>query len=192
MDNRQKQLKYAAMFKKGGAVLEIGSGGGDFLKICADRGIMATGVDRDPKCGPGYKVIKKDIPQYLRKERASKYDGVYARHILEHFDKKALTALLMDIKKVLKPGGTLVAILPNIKNIGVATVEFWKDETHVRPYTAEEIKGVLRAAGLKFVESGTDRESWDNSPVKNVLRKIRSLISGVVNEPPDYYFTAEK
>ena len=180
------------MFKKGGAVLELGSGAGDFLRICAQAGINATGVDHKPKCGPGYRVIKKDIPQYLKNERPARYDGVYARHILEHFDKPALIELLKNIKKVLKPGGRLVAILPNIKNIGVATVEFWKDDTHVRPYTAGELQIMLKAAGLKFLESGADKESWDKSHVKNILRKIRAVISGINNEPPDYYFTAEK
>ena len=192
MDNKQKQVKYACMFKKGGAILELGSGGGDFLDLCSGMGLKAIGVDRNPKSGPGYRVIKQDIPKYLKKEKAAKYDGVYARHILEHFDRPSVIALLKDVKKVLKPGGRLVAILPNIKNIGVATTEFWKDETHVRPYTAAEMRDIFGSAGLKFLETGTDKESWDNSSIKNILRKIRAVLSGVNNEPPDYFLTAEK
>lgn len=192
MDNKQKQLKYAAMFKSGGNILELGSGGGDFLKICRDLGIKATGVDRNPKCPPEFKVIRKDIVKYLAVEGAAKYDGVYARHILEHFDRASLVILLKNIKKILKPGGKFVAIVPNIKNIGVATTEFWKDETHVRPYTASEIQVLLKETGLKFTGSNTDKESWDNSAVKIILRKVRAIISGINNEPPDYYLTAEK
>jgi O-antigen chain-terminating methyltransferase len=192
MDNRQKQYKYARAFKKGGSVLELGSGRGDFLSICEETGLIATGVDRSPVKRQGSKVVKKDIEAYIRSAKASLYDGVYARHVLEHFSAEKLPKLVKGIAKVIKKGGLFIAILPNIKNIGVATVEFWKDKTHVKPHTAEELKEVFEASGLWVVKNGVDEDSWDSSAVKKILRFIRMLLSGIRNEPPDYYIIAEK
>jgi SAM-dependent methyltransferase len=192
MDNRQKQYKYAREFKKGGTILELGSGAGDFLYICAEIGLKAAGVDRSSEKREGVKVIKKDIPAYLRTVKKRQYDGVYARHILEHFGEKDLNGLVKDIAGTLKEEGKLIAILPNIKNIGVATTEFWKDRTHVKPHTSAELKVIFEAHDLQVIRSGVDNDSWDNSAIKRGLRIIRTLISGVKNEPPDYYIIAVK
>ena len=192
MNNMQKQVKYALMFKKNGTILELGSGTGDFLKICSTLGLKAAGVDKHPRSDSEIGIIKEDIFAYLAKQKIAKYDGVYARHILEHLNKSKLIKLLKNINKVLKKGGLFIAILPNIKNIGVATKEFWKDKTHVRPYTAEDLKDIIKLAGLRFVESNNDKDSWDNSLLKILLRKTRALISGLKNEPPDYFLIAQK
>jgi SAM-dependent methyltransferase len=129
---------------------------------------------------------------YMKHEKKSVYDGVYARHIFEHFNSNDLGALIKDISRVLKPGGILVAILPNRKNIGVATSEFWKDTTHVKPYSSEEIGLLIKAAGLEVSLAGNDTDSWDNSIIKNMLRFFRDALCGIKNEPPDYYITAVK
>lgn len=192
MNNMQKQVKYALMFKKNGSILELGSGTGDFLKICSTLGLKAAGVDKYPRSDSDIGIIKEDIFAYLAKQKTAKYDGVYARHILEHLNKSKLIKLLKNVNKVLKKGGIFIVILPNIKNIGVATKEFWKDKTHVRPYTSEELKDIIKLAGLKFVESDTDKDSWDNSFFKIIVRNIRSIISGLKNEPPDYFLIAQK
>ena len=192
MDNRQKQYKYAREFKAGGKVLELGSGLGDFLAICSELGLHVAGVDRTPSAPEGYKVIKKDIVSYLKTVKAARYDGIYARHVLEHFGQEKLPYIIRKVAGSLKKGGKFIAILPNIKNIGVATSEFWKDKTHVKPHTALELKEIFESCGLNVVKYGVDNESWDNSLIKRFLRSIRSLLSGVRNEPPDYFIVAEK
>ncbi|MCE5301217.1 MAG: class I SAM-dependent methyltransferase [Spirochaetia bacterium] len=192
MDNKQKQMKYLKRFKTGGRILELGSGGGDFLSLCAENGLDATGVDTHPNCPPGVKVIKKEIVAYLKGERAGKYDGIYARHIIEHFEEKRLRRLLKNSNRLLKKGGIFIAIFPNVKNIHVATTEFWKDKTHVKPYSAAEAADMLEAAGFTILEQGPDRESWDNSVLKNILRAVRGLLAGVKNQPPDYFVIAVK
>jgi ubiquinone/menaquinone biosynthesis C-methylase UbiE len=192
MDNEQKQHKYAGMFEKGDMVLELGCGGGDFLRACFKSGIKACGVDRNPAAVEGCRTIKSDTLQYLDAEKDSMYEGVYARHFFEHFNSADLTAQLKNIERVLKPGGRLVAILPNRKNIGVATAEFWKDPTHVWPYSVEELKKLIESAGMTLITSGHDLDSWDNSAIKRMIRSFISVLNRFKNEPPDYFIMAEK
>ncbi len=181
-----------SFFDAKGPLLELGSGCGDFLTLCAEKGVPACGVDRNPADIKGIKVFKKDIPVFLNKEKAGKYRGIYARHIMEHFTGNDLRRLMKNAHRLLAKKGKLVAILPNIKNIGVATSEFWKDKTHVKPYAPDEIAEMLGEAGFKVIASGPDEESWDSSPFKKALRLVKDALTGIKNEPPDYYVVAEK
>jgi SAM-dependent methyltransferase len=194
MDNMQKQRKFLEYFDKKGPVLELGSGAGDFLSLCAQAGIEAIGVDSEPgSCkDTKVKIVKADIIKYLRKQKKNIYAGIYARHIVEHFYPAELRGILKDAYKTLKKNGRLVAVFPNMKNISVATYEFWNDETHARPYTGESVKKLLVKAGFSVIVSGADRDSWDDSLIKNFFRFIRKILTGMPVEPPDYYVVAEK
>lgn len=194
MNNGQKQEKYLDFMAPGGLVLELGSGGGDFLRICRDAGIKASGVEKDRKaaCNKGFKVYNSDIKAFLKKEKAGKYMNVYARHIIEHFFPDDLRKLFRDARRILKKGGRFIAIFPNTNNLNVSMREFWKDETHARPYPGEAVIRMLLEAGFTVVKSGPDRDSWDDSALKNLGRALRGVLTGFRQEPPDYFIVAEK
>lgn len=194
MDNRQKQVKFAEYFKRGDKVLELGSGVGDFLSLCTEKGINAVGVDKNDRSGrpPGLKIIKKDILAFIKKEKSNKYDGVYARHLVEHFFPEQLRQLFAGIYRVMKKGGRLILVFPNMKNLHVATYEFWNDETHARPYTVEVIARLAGEKGFKTIKFGPDKDSRDNSIIKNTGRFLRKIATGMPDESPDFFFIAEK
>ena len=97
----------------------------DYLK----RG-CSTGFIKGPKCftnvlgleliketvdyakNKGRNVVQADIRKFVIEENA--YDVIYTRHCLEHLD-EPLEAL-RNIAKMLKPGGTLFAIVPKETN----------------------------------------------------------------------------
>ncbi len=193
LDNYLKQKKYAEMFRFAGGcnILELGSGGGDFLRACAEAGIKAEGVDLMPNSDKKYKVTRSDIVSFLKKNKR-KFGGIYARHVIEHFSPQELEALLRLINKNLKNSGKFVFIFPNMYNIHVATQEFWKDITHIRPYVIEAILPLLDRCGFNIVEHGEDKESRDNSIAKKIMRGIRRIITGLPDGAPDYYAVAVK
>jgi hypothetical protein len=86
----------------------------------------------------------------------------------------------------------MILVFPNMKNIHVAMYEFWSDPTHARPYTGEELSDMASKKGFKIIKACADKDSWDNSAFKRFVRVIRKIISGVPNEPPDYFLVAEK
>ncbi|MBN2753868.1 MAG: class I SAM-dependent methyltransferase [Candidatus Goldbacteria bacterium] len=191
MDNKQKQIKYALKFKRGGNILELGSGKGEFLDCCKDAGVKVTGVDHYADKSDR-RIIKSDARAFLKKAKKNSYDGIYARHFVEHFEADGLINIFKMAENVLKKDGVFLMIFPNLRNIHVATYEFWSDPTHARPYTGEALAVLLDKAGFKIKEHGPDADSWDNSPFKNIIRGLRAFLSGVRTAPPDYYIYAVK
>jgi len=194
MDNKDKQKKYIKFLIPGGTVLELGSGRGDFLKVCKEAGIEAAGVEKDKKaaCNEGFKVFNSDIKSFLRRAKPAKYSNIYARHIVEHFFPAELRKIFNGAYRCIKKGGRFITIFPNTKNINVSSHEFWTDETHARPYPGEAVMKMLIEAGFEIIANGPDKESWDNSALKNIARGLRSAITGLPFEAPDYYVVAEK
>ncbi len=196
MDNRKKQEKYADYFNKGEKILELGSGRGAFLEICGERGIAATGIDKNPDCElkkKKLKVVKADFVKYLEKAEKLRFDGVYGRHVVEHLTESSLRRVFKNIRKILKKGGRLIVIFPNVKNVHVASRDFWKDDTHIKPYSVDFIRKELKAGGFKIMDCGQDDGSWDNSFFKRIYRKIAGALSGVdLSQPPDVYVVSRK
>lgn len=93
----------------------------------------------------GRNVIQGDIRHLVVEENA--FGLIYTRHCLEHLDKPLRT--LKNITKMLKPGGTLLAIVPKEnKNINaqksVHSYQFRKDN---------ELAHLITAAGLTVTQS---------------------------------------
>lgn len=104
-------------------VLDIGCGTGDFLKICADNGWDVTGVEPS-------KVAQSFVRSKISSDKLSLFDSVDALkkedniflsydvitlwHVLEHVPN--LDETIFNLKKLLKPEGTLVVAVPNFKS----------------------------------------------------------------------------
>lgn len=184
----KKQLKYAKLCK-GKEVLELAGGNGEFLELCIKMGAKKI-ISID--IAPGHPKVKKcDIIKYIRKTR-SKFDIIFARHILEHFPPSKVEFIMKQVYRILRKNGLFIIVVPNLKNLDVATNDFWREFEHIRPYNDIGLKRNLEWTGFKIVKSGQDKDSWDSSWYKELIRKVRSLIVGFPYEAPDYFIIAEK
>ena len=187
-NSTKKQAKYAALCGEKD-VLELGGVAGVFVDMCLEAGAKSVvSIDRYP-LGP--KVIKYDILKYLN-DTKKKFDIVYARHMIEHFQPSDVIYMMKQTYKILRKGGMFVIVIPNLNNIAVATNEFWREFEHVRPYSSTGVRQNLEQAGFAVEKVSQDYDSWDNSWYKNMIRSIRSLIVGIPYETPDVYLIAVK
>ena len=83
------------------------------------------GVDIAPT--PVVDVIA-DLNRYPLPFHDSSVDTVRSSHCFEHLDN--LIALMEDIHRILRPGGTLEFTVPHVSNI-----EYFRDPTHKHPFT---------------------------------------------------------
>lgn len=97
------------------SVLDIGSGGGQFLASLAGKVVDRTGLETNP-LGRNASVefgltIHDQAIEAHAKENPERYDAVTALQVLEHiYD---VRSFLEGCHAVLKPGGTLVVAVPN-------------------------------------------------------------------------------
>lgn len=188
MDNKQKQKKYLKYFRRGGKILELGSGRGDFLELCSENGYKVTGVDNVmPGARGRFKFVKSTIEKFLKSNRGVKFSGIYMRHVVEHFWPEELAEVFKKCSKLLEKEGKIVVIFPNTNNMIVAIRDFWSDETHTRPYTIRSLENIASKSGLEMEESGADRESWGAGILRSTVRTFRRIITGIPQEPPDCY-----
>lgn len=73
--------------------------------------------------------VKMDVREYLRSLKPSSVSHVYSRHFLEHVEGNALRDLLLEIDRVLRPGGHIEFIVPHFSN-----PYYYSDPTHRQPF----------------------------------------------------------
>ena len=92
-------------------VLEVGCGVGHLTKRLADRGVDVTGIDANPNAS---EVAGSDRVRTMRAEALDfeddAFDTIVSVHAIEHIP--ALEAALIEMDRVLAPGGRALFIYP--------------------------------------------------------------------------------
>jgi SAM-dependent methyltransferase len=155
-------------------VLDVGCATGGMMRMMQGLGRF-TGLDANPKAAAmarersGNPVIVSSATD-MPFETAS-FDAVTALDVLEHIEDHA--AAVREIRRVLKPGGPLIATVPCHPALYSAHDAALH---HVRRYTRPEFLALLQAGGFTV-----ERVTWTNSllyPVAAAHRFATRLIHG--------------
>ena len=135
-------------------VLDLGCGRGELLELLRSRGVEAVGVEADRALVAGarrrgLRVIDGDVTAVLSEQADASWGGVVAMHLFEHLQPAQLLRCLGEIRRVLRPGGVLMAECPNPHSLRVGGSLFWLDPTHVRPLLPETLELFMLASGLQ-------------------------------------------
>jgi O-antigen chain-terminating methyltransferase len=168
----QVQRRFVSYFTNvPGKVLEIGCGKGVMLSMLKEKGVAAYGIDLSDTTveycrSKGLDALKSDALGHLRSVGSESLGGIFCAHVIEHLQPADAVELLRESYRVLQPGGRLLLITPNAKDIRTAE-RFWLDMTHVRPYPAKLLRFLLKREGFRSVRSFHDRE-----PARNFLERM--------------------
>ena len=138
-----------------GPVLDVGCGRGEFLGLLRGAGIPASGIETNPvsvEAGrkAGLEIELGDVFAVLARRPAAKLGAVVALQVVEHWPPEAIFRFLQEARRVLAPGGVLIAETVNTDSFAGQRA-FYLDPTHVRPVPPPLLVFLAEAAGLTDV-----------------------------------------
>jgi 2-polyprenyl-3-methyl-5-hydroxy-6-metoxy-1,4-benzoquinol methylase len=105
--------------KEGGSLLDVGCGNGQTLEWMAALGWQVQGLDTDLVAvqvarSKGLKVMEGGLQS--QEFATGSFDVIFMGHVIEHVH--APLSLMKECYRVLKPGGRLIVITPNVRSWG--------------------------------------------------------------------------
>ncbi|MDX8396885.1 MAG: class I SAM-dependent methyltransferase [Mariprofundaceae bacterium] len=185
--------KYIQYFHKGSKVIDIGCGDGAFVRMMAESGFDAYGVDSNPMSveaaqSNNLKVSLGDAVAFL-KQHEKQFDGIICSHMIEHVSADDVGELIQACRHALTEDGSLLVITPNIHTL-TGHSDFWNDPTHIKPYTEDALKKLFRFNGLETTSVGYDQHS--QIPLRKSLSRypldlLRQLVGVFIYGAPAKY-----
>ena len=163
--DRQLLDRFAGQVRAIGLACDLGCGPGHVARYLNDRGVPVMGIDLSTvmveaarTLNPGIEFAQGDMRSLKLEDEA--LGGIASFYSIIHIPRLEIVATLVEMKRVLRPGGWLLLafhIGDDIKHLD----EWWGHQVSVdffffRP---EEMEGFLRAAGFEVVET-VEREPY--------------------------------
>ena len=145
---------------EGAVIVDIGAGYCEFINnirtsvkpVKQDESVgrkIAVDLNEDIRrfAGPGVEVINGDVLDIRSLESAS-CDVIFVSNFLEHLpDKNLVLRLFSECRRLLRPGGRLLILQPNIRYVKGA---YWDFFDHHIPLTEKSLAEALLISGFKI------------------------------------------
>jgi O-antigen chain-terminating methyltransferase len=158
-------------------LLDIGCGRGEWLEILRSRSIPARGIDLNrsgvEECrSHGLDVAVADGLGHLSSLEEGSLGAVTMFQVLEHLPFADVTAILVEARRVLRPGGVFLGEIPNAMNVTVGASSFWIDPTHERPLHPEVLRFLALQAGFSRADVHTSSPIRPSPDLSGLDKKI--------------------
>ncbi|MEZ5989549.1 MAG: class I SAM-dependent methyltransferase [Planctomycetota bacterium] len=185
-------LARVAPYRQLNRLLDIGCGAGRLLRVTAEAGWQAYGVD------PAMEQLSRETPEGITIVprllvdagfAPGFFDVVHANEVFEHVEDPA--RLVEEIKAVLRPGGLLVFRTPNHRSWTAGAVgPRWREfglhgKGHVGFFSPASARALLARAGFRQVDIETHhfslRDRWrDDVPIVGPALRLGYKLVGQV------------
>jgi 2-polyprenyl-3-methyl-5-hydroxy-6-metoxy-1,4-benzoquinol methylase len=136
-----------------GRLLDVGCGDGRRFDAFSARGWRVEGQEVDARAAAaaraaGYTVHHGSLVDL--RLAAAQFDVITLNHVVEHLHRPAET--LTECRRLLRPGGRVVAVTPNVASLGHARFgRAWRGlepPRHLQVFTPASLRAVAAAAGF--------------------------------------------
>ncbi len=156
-------------------LLDIGAGRGAFVLEARRRGFQAWGMEMQPAAARVWSRAK--VPGVLGDgARAPFADSCFGlvrmKEVIEHVEDPL--SLVREARRLLRPGGLLIAHVPSPYSQLYPIGNFWDDYTHVRPLSRLGLRRLVEDAGLRLLR--VDGYVAGRNPIERALGKILARV----------------
>ena len=137
-----------------GSILDIGAGTGDFLSVAKENGWHTIGVEPSEKAKAIAKKKGVSFVGATSELDSHSFDVISMWHVLEHVPN--LENQIKELKRLLKPNGTLIIAVPNFKSFDAKHYgKFWAAydvPIHFWHFSKTAIKMLFEKEEMKLVK----------------------------------------
>lgn len=143
-----------------GSILDIGAGTGDFLSVAKNNGWHTIGVEPSEKAKAIAKKKGVSFVEDTSELGDHSFDVISMWHVLEHVPN--LENQIKELKRLLKPSGTLLIAVPNFKSFDAkhygkfwaaydVPIHFWHfSKTAIKILFEKETMKLVKVLPMKF------------------------------------------
>ncbi|HPS90826.1 MAG TPA: class I SAM-dependent methyltransferase [Methanothrix sp.] len=173
-----------------GRLLDVGCGNGLFLDQMRRLGWEVVGVEPDEKAA-SVAVEKLELEVFCGSLKDAKFpdghfDAITMNHVIEHATDPL--ELLKECRRILRPGGKLVVVTPNIESLGRRVFGnawlHWDPPRHLFLFSSEILRKLAELAGLVILEMRTTAKGARGVLVESNLIKRDGTRKGDLTETP--------
>lgn len=141
--------------RRGGKLLDLGCGRGEFLHGFAEQGFDVVGFDRSRPEQPRFRepVVEGDYERAGLPFADGELSVLFNKSVLEHV--RDISPLLRECHRVLAPGGRMLSLVPDWT---AQWRHFYDDWTHVRPFTLVGLRECIQSHGFEVREARRFRQ----------------------------------
>jgi len=143
-----------------GSILDIGAGTGEFLSVARQDGWKTIGVEPSDKAKAIAKNKGVSFVEQTSELESHSFDVISMWHVLEHVPD--LNQQIQELKRLLKPNGTLIIAVPNFKSFDAkhygkfwaaydVPIHFWHfSKTAIKKLFQKEEMQLVKILPMKF------------------------------------------
>jgi len=196
---KKQQEGYVPFFRKGGKVLDLGCGRGEFLELLQKNGIQGTGIDSNSQMtdiclDKGLDCRRGDILSLLAEWPDVSLDGIFSSQVIEHLPPSYLKRLVDVCHLKLVPSGVLILETINPTSVFAFVQIYNLDLSHQQPVHPQALKFLLESAGFEDVRiqysAGLDSDKLQNLPgadeASSILNRNIDRLNSLLYAAPNY------
>jgi O-antigen chain-terminating methyltransferase len=155
---KEKLARYLPYFQSHNHILDIGCGRGEFVELLVKSGKTVEGIDSSDSMLTVAQerglsnCFKKDALSYLKDKGDQSLGGIFSAQVIEHFAPDYLREVILESRRVLKPGSPILLETINPSSLFAMAHIFPLDITHQKPLHPEFMRYLLESSGFSRVE----------------------------------------
>ena len=196
---KKQQASYVSYFKKGGKVLDLGCGRGEFIEILEENGIEAEGIDINGQMieicrDKGLNCQKADILKKLAEYEDGTLGGIFSSQVIEHLFPSYLRRMIELAYFKLSPASHIVLETINSASVFSLVQIYFLDLSHQKPVHPQTLKFLLESTGFEKVEIKysfpLEKEKLQDLPgsdeFTSILNQNIDNLNKLLYAPPNY------